>query len=67
MATGGRESAGFVFAGLYGMGSGLFCLTYADVIMVMLHTEENTRASAQFLARLADRLDPTMTEERPRS
>lgn len=50
------SNKGEVTAGAIGIVASLFCLTYSDVMRLMVHTEENTRATAQLLDRLADRL-----------
>ena len=54
LAGGRREgllSALGTFVGGMAVVSGLVAITYADVMRLMIHTEENTRATAQLLAR----------------
>jgi hypothetical protein len=52
----GVDSKSDLISGAVSLVAGLVCMTYADVMRLMVHTEENTRVTAQLLARIAERL-----------
>ena len=57
VALGFRETRDFALPGVCSLAGGLVCFAYAEVIRMMIHTEENTRATAYLLAQLANKLE----------